>query len=160
MSTVLLATDGSDLATAAMLRGVDLLGRNNDFYALTVLNPPFMPAAAVSPMDTHPMVMDPNLEFQIEEQQRVDSEAEMRALNDVLGINAKSLIEMGEPGPTVCRIAASVNADVIVVGSHGHGWLQRVFLGSVSQHVLHHAHCAVMVIRHPENSEQDSNVGT
>ena len=44
-------------------------------------------------------------------------------------------------------VAGRVGADVVVLGSHGHGWLQRVLLGSVSHHVLQHAPCPVLVMR-------------
>lgn len=153
MATVLLTTDGSDLATSAMLRGVELLGTDHDFVALAVVPHAFAPAAAVTPMDSHPIVIDPTLENEIEEEDRADSAAELRALADVLGVDAKPLIEVGDAGPTICRVAASIGADVIVVGSHGHGWLQRVFLGSVSQHVTNHAPCPVLVMRLEEQDE-------
>ncbi len=147
MSTVLLTTDGSDLATAAMARGVELLGRGHQFHALSVVAPAFAPAAAVSPMDSHPLVIDPALEQEIEQEDRDDSVAELAALNDVLQVKAQALVEIGEPGPTICDVANRVGADVIVVGSHGHGWLQRVLIGSVSKHVLAHAPCPVLVMR-------------
>lgn len=147
MSTVLLTTDGSDLATAAMVRGVELLGTKHRFIALAVVPPVFAPAAAVSPMDAHPTVIDPALEEEIEEEDRADSVAALGALNDVLDVKAEPEVEIGEPGPTICDVAARVGADVVVVGSHGHGWLQRVLIGSVSRHVLHHAPCPVLVMR-------------
>jgi len=157
MSTVLLATDGSDLATSAMIRSVELLGRDHEFVALSVVPHAFAPAAAVTPMDAHPLVIDPSLEDEIEEEDKAASAAELRALDDVLGIGARPLIEVGDAGPVICRVAAAVGADVIVVGSHGHGWLQRVFLGSVSQHVLNHAPCPVLVMRlepRPDDADQ------
>lgn len=147
MSTVLLTTDGSDLATAAMARGVELLGRGHHFHALAVVPPAFAPAAAVSPMDSHPLVIDPALEDEIERADRQDSVAELAALNDVLQVEAQPLIEMGEPGPVICEVANRIGAEVIVVGSHGHGWLQRVLIGSVSKHVLANAPCPVLVMR-------------
>lgn len=155
MSTVLLATDGSDLATAAMIKGVELLGRQHRFVALAVVPPAFAPAAAVSPMDSHPLVIDPNLEDEIEEEDRAESTVELAALNDVLGIEAQPMIEIGDPGPVICQIAARLPADVIVLGSHGHGWLQRVLIGSVSQHVLHHAPCPVLIMRLEEDPVGD-----
>lgn len=145
MSIVLLATDGSDLATAAMLRGVEVLGRNHTFHALSVV--PHAIAPAVSPLDGQPLIVDPALEEEIEQEDKVESSAELAALNDVLEIDAQPLVQVGEPGPTICQVAEQLRADVIVLGSHGHGWLQRVLLGSVSHHVLHHAPCAVFVVR-------------
>src|SRR5699024_3044814 len=115
----------------------------------------FAPAAAVTPMDSHPIVIDPALEEEIEEEDRADSAAELRSLNDVLGIRAKPLIEVGDAGPTICRVATAVDADVIVLGSHGHGWLQRVLLGSVSRHVTDHAPCPVLIMRLEQNDADD-----
>lgn len=155
MATVLLATDGSDLATSAMIRGVELLGRDHDFIALSVVPHAFAPAAAVTPMDSHPIVIDPSLEEEIEEEDRAESAAELRALDDVLGIRARHLIEVGDAGPTICRVAVAAGAGVVVIGSHGHGWLQRVFLGSVSQHVVNHAPCPVLVMRLEEQVDTD-----
>jgi nucleotide-binding universal stress UspA family protein len=42
---------------------------------------------------------------------------------------------------------ASVGADLLVVGSRGHGGFVEALLGSVSQHMVHHANCPVVVIR-------------
>ncbi|CAN5171766.1 hypothetical protein BH20ACT3_BH20ACT3_17660 [soil metagenome] len=147
MSTVLLTTDGSDLATAAMTRGVELLGREHRFLAVAVVPPAFVPSATVSPMDSHPMALDPVLESEIESEDRAHSSHELARLNEVLDVAAESIVETGEPGPAICDVAARVGADVVVLGSHGHGWLQRVLIGSVSHHVLHHAPCPVLVMR-------------
>lgn len=43
--------------------------------------------------------------------------------------------------------AQKFEADVIVVGSHGYGFLSRVLLGSISDFVVHHAPCSVLVVR-------------
>jgi nucleotide-binding universal stress UspA family protein len=44
---------------------------------------------------------------------------------------------------------AAAGADLLVVGSHGHGGFMRALLGSVGQHCVHHATCPVVVIREP-----------
>lgn len=147
MSTVLLTTDGSDLALAAMVKGVELLGRDHRFLALSVVPPAYAPTAAVGPMDSHPLIVDPVLEGEIEAEDRAESTEELAQLNAVLEVDAEPLVQVGEPGPTICEVAARVGADVVVLGSHGHGWLQRVLIGSVSNHVLQHAPCPVLVMR-------------
>ncbi len=78
---------------------------------------------------------------------------ELADLNAVLEVDATPIVETGEPGPTICDVAARVGADVVVLGSHGHGWLQRVLLGSVSHHVLQHAPCPVLVMRLEDTAE-------
>jgi nucleotide-binding universal stress UspA family protein len=44
-------------------------------------------------------------------------------------------------------IDASDGADLLVVGSRGHGGFTEALLGSIGQHCVHHAHCPVVVIR-------------
>ncbi|NGQ93925.1 universal stress protein [Brevibacillus sp. SYP-B805] len=51
------------------------------------------------------------------------------------------------PAEVICKKAAEEGYDLIVVGSRGHGLVSSVFLGSVSGKVLHHAKCAVLVVR-------------
>ncbi len=147
MATVLLTTDGSDLALAAMARGVELLGKGHTYLALAVVPPAFVPAAAVSPMDSHPTVIDPELEERIEAEDRAESTQELAELNKVLEVDAEPIVATGDPGSTICAVAAERQVDVVVLGSHGHGWLQRVLIGSVSNHVLQHAPCPVLVMR-------------
>ena len=48
------------------------------------------------------------------------------------------------PGPVLAR--ATRNADLVVVGSHGHSELRELLLGSVAEYVLHHAHGPVVVV--------------
>ena len=50
----------------------------------------------------------------------------------------------GYPAETL--INASADADLIVLGRHGAGGFSRSVLGSVSTHVIHHAHCPILVL--------------
>ena len=61
-------------------------------------------------------------------------------------------MELGDAGATICAVAEREEAEVIVVGSHGRGLLGRiVHLGSVSEYVLRHAPCPVLVVRAVEH---------
>jgi nucleotide-binding universal stress UspA family protein len=55
-----------------------------------------------------------------------------------------------EGNPAQVLLDASDDADLLVVGSRGHGGFTEALLGSVSQHCVHHAHCPVVVIRGQE----------
>jgi len=68
----------------------------------------------------------------------------------MLGDNASVTwrVERGHPAPIL--VAASEHAQLLVVGSRGHGAFAEMLLGSVSQHCVHHAHCPVVVIRRPD----------
>ncbi|MEM9007845.1 MAG: universal stress protein [Cyanobacteria bacterium P01_F01_bin.86] len=73
-------------------------------------------------------------------------QAEAKAVN----VAAKYQQPYGRPGPAICQTAREVQADLIVVGSHGRKGLSEMILGSVSNYIMHHAPCSVMVI-HPNS---------
>ncbi len=55
--------------------------------------------------------------------------------------------EVVEGNPAAALLAASAGAELLVVGSRGHGGFVEALLGSVSQHCVHHAPCPVVIIR-------------
>ena len=63
------------------------------------------------------------------------------------GADATFLVWEGEAGEAIVAAADAENADLIVVGSHGRSGVSRFLIGSVSDYVVRHAHCPVMVIR-------------
>ena len=63
------------------------------------------------------------------------------------GANAIGLIWDGEAGESIVEAAAAEHADLIVVGTRERGTVGRLLLGSVSDHVVRHARCPVMVVR-------------
>jgi nucleotide-binding universal stress UspA family protein len=66
------------------------------------------------------------------------------------GITAEMELREGDPAIELAAAAAESGADLIVMGSRGHVGLTRLVLGSVAHSVLTHAHCSVLVVRHPE----------
>jgi universal stress protein A len=61
--------------------------------------------------------------------------------------DAAFLVWEGDPGDAIVAAADSEKADLIVIGSHGRSGVSRFFIGSVSDYVVRHAHCPVMVVR-------------
>ena len=64
-----------------------------------------------------------------------------------VGVDCEYSQLMGNPGRTICELAKSWSADLIIVGSRGLKGLKEMFLGSVSNYVTHHAPCSVFIIR-------------
>jgi nucleotide-binding universal stress UspA family protein len=56
----------------------------------------------------------------------------------------------GSPESRIVETAEEFEADLIIVGSHGYSRWERLLLGSVSDSVVHHAPCSVMVVRTPK----------
>jgi len=63
------------------------------------------------------------------------------------GTTATFLVWEGDPGEAIVNAAEAEGVDLIVVGSHGRGQVERFLLGSVSDYVVRHAGCPVLVVR-------------
>ncbi len=55
----------------------------------------------------------------------------------------------GHPSSTICEFAQSCHADVIAIGRRGLSGLPEMLLGSVSNYVVHHAPCSVLLVKTP-----------
>lgn len=62
----------------------------------------------------------------------------------------------GKPGEIITRIAEEENAAMIVVGTRGMGRVRRTILGSVSDFLVNHAHCPVIVCRSRSRKQSGS----
>jgi nucleotide-binding universal stress UspA family protein len=63
------------------------------------------------------------------------------------GFKVDAAVEVGDIRESIIDSAAEWRADLIVVGSHGRGGIQRFLLGSVAEFVARHAKCSVEIVR-------------
>ena len=64
-------------------------------------------------------------------------------------------VEEGEPVLATLDVARGIDADTIIMGSHGHGALYHLLLGGVAERVLHRAECPVLIVRsHPKETHE------
>jgi nucleotide-binding universal stress UspA family protein len=66
-----------------------------------------------------------------------------------LGASAhpRALILEGRPADAICDAASAAGADLIIISNQGHSALAHALLGSVTERVVRHAKCAVLVVR-------------
>lgn len=64
---------------------------------------------------------------------------------EAAGLSARSMLVAGDPRRVIPRVAEEQNVDLIVMGSHGHSPLRDIFVGSVAEHTLKVAKCAVLI---------------
>ena len=76
------------------------------------------------------------------------------------GVNTEFTQITGSPSSTICEFAQSCHADVIVIGRRGHSGLQEMLLGSVSNYVVHHAHCSILLVQTPILEQSTSPAST
>jgi nucleotide-binding universal stress UspA family protein len=63
------------------------------------------------------------------------------------GLDAKTVAKVGLPGPVIARFAETGKFDLVVMGSHGHGALANLVLGSVATQVLARCRVPVLLVR-------------
>jgi nucleotide-binding universal stress UspA family protein len=105
-----------------------------------------------------PFAVDPAVFFQAEILESMGMDAErlvQAAVKRVAKLQPKVVCEgkAVEGQPAAVLLKEGEHADLIVIGSRGRGGFGDLLLGSVSQQVVHHAPCPVMVVRRAESSK-------
>ncbi|MBD2607925.1 universal stress protein [Scytonema hofmannii FACHB-248] len=83
---------------------------------------------------------------------------------DIAGVTTEFSQNSGNPGRCICDVSRSWGADLIIMGRRGNTGLKELFLGSVSNYVLHHAPCSVHIVHLPivakktEDAQQTESV--
>ena len=87
-------------------------------------------------------------EAAVRAQELADREAEQTAARAGEALHATDVrVEHGDVGPTICKLAEDEHVDLVVLGTHDRSRWSRLWFGSVSDHVVHHAPCPVLVVR-------------
>ena len=138
---ILLAVDGSAY-TKKMLAYLtthdELFSACNEYVVFTVQ--PVIPARARAAVGKQ--IMD---KYYLDEAEKVMAPVTKFLLRH--GIDAKSAWKIGHAGETIAQFADSGKFDMIIMGSHGHGTLVNLVMGSVATEVLAHCEVPVLLVR-------------
>ncbi len=145
---ILIATDGSEFSEAAI-----------EESCRTVIHPETADVLIVSayenvyPISPEPFAVSAEYYQQLDDAVREQADSFIAAAEKLIRnafpnsqIRTSTEVLRGAPAQQIVEKAEEWNADVIVVGSHGRGFWGRL-LGSVSNAVVHHAPCSVLVVR-------------
>jgi nucleotide-binding universal stress UspA family protein len=155
---ILLAIDGSEQSAAA----VDEIARqhfpaDSEVRIISVVEPPFYPATF--PGEGVNMSLYQELDTTARERAHAAVEkaaAKLWTDEESRQLSVTTEVLSGPPKRVILEDAEAFGADLIVVGSHGHGMLERFLLGSVSQAVALHAKCSVEIVRSPKTQTSES----
>lgn len=145
-TSILVATDGSELSLKAVTSGIDL----------AVLTGASLVIVKVVPRYAHtyfegaiPVSMDDSdrIEQQwLDDGQQVVDGYKSAALDR--GVKVQAVVVQSDlVAEGIITAATQYHADLIVMASHGRKGIQRLLLGSETQHVLTHSHTPVLILR-------------
>jgi len=133
---ILVATDGSKFSTIAVAKAIDFAKAYGG--ALVVVS-----------------VVDVPTEFYAEAPQAVDDmvrkakeyTAAVKKQAEAASVKAETFVGEAEAWEAIVKLAAEQKVDMIVMGSHGRTGLRRLLMGSVTEKVIGHAACPVLVVK-------------
>lgn len=148
---ILLATDGTKFSRAAVaMISLINLPPESEIKLISVID-----VTIPLSVDTYAGYMPPTIELENAIREHADkllSEAKQHVSNKL--VESKIIITadvlVGSPESRIVETAEEIKADLIVIGSHGYNRWERLLLGSVSDSVVHHAPCSVLVVRSPK----------
>lgn len=146
MSVLLVATDGSRAAAAALEEAISLaLDIGDEVAAITVWRALQGDFGLAYPSGA---MLDDLLDAERRHAETTLGEATARA--ERAGVTLTTRLVTGDPAGEVCDYAREIGARLVVVGTRGHGSVASLLLGSVSNAIIRHAPCPVLVVREPE----------
>ena len=140
MDRVLIATDGSRSAQEAVDFGLELAAEQDAVVTFVLV----VPALDVVPVGGFG-VMGATVHRATREELEPLEHARVEA--EDAGVTAHTRLLRGDPVDEIVAFADVIDADLIVVGSRGHGAFTSALLGSVSRGILHEARRPVLVVR-------------
>lgn len=147
LKKILVPTDFSDSALKALRYGISFA---REFGAELLLLHVVEPVAVGYGSDLFPVPM-----AEVFEEMSVHARSEIAKLGALArekDVVARELVVQGKPSTEVLRVAAEEEVDLIVVGTHGKGLLDKVIFGSTTERVVRRAPCPVLTCR-PEEHE-------
>ncbi len=146
---ILVATDGSDFSKAAIDNLANIIAKpeNTRLKIISAVERP-------TPIAAEPFAVSAEYYNDVEQSllkqakrcvEQAETQVRLLFPGGLLDVTAEVLD--GSPPRVIVETAEDWKADLIVIGSHGYGFWSRVMLGSVSNSVVHHAPCSVLVVR-------------
>lgn len=140
MKKILIATDGSESAQEALEFGLDLAAEQGAMPVIVYVAPavdiiPYISFAVPPPEVPHPL-------SEADHQPLVAA----RAMAETKGLAPRTELLLGDPANEIVAFADSIEADLIILGTRGHGAIASALLGSVSKGVLNKSGRPVLIV--------------
>ncbi len=146
IANVLVATDFGPAAKSALDYGRDIARTfGAKLHVLHVIENPMLWAGAEAPtVDFMAVQRDLEAGAHAALERAVTTE-------DRKQLGAVTAVRSGPPALEIVKYASDSAADIIIMGTHGRGFIGHLMMGSVAERVVRIAGCPVLTIRHPEH---------
>ena len=151
---ILLASDGSETGTHAMEVAVEFCEQTGSELHLVYVGEDAYSATLVYPEAADPEwvergepVLTGQLQQQFEQMSRRVLDTQAEKVREAGGTIAQAHLRMGKAAMEIVDLAEELGAGLVILGSRGLGGIRRALMGSVSDPVVRHAHCPVLVVR-------------
>jgi nucleotide-binding universal stress UspA family protein len=145
---ILLATDGSGEAASAAKTAIDTANLSGS--ELHVVHIEEYPTHLLANYGSFAYLDAHWLQTVLEEthiRARKTLDEQVGSIEGAGGTVKASHLRRGRPDGEIVDLAEEIGAGLIVMGSRGRGGMKRALMGSISDSVVRHAHCPVMVVR-------------
>lgn len=151
---ILLAVDGSTYSDDAVKEvSARPWPADSEVRVISVVEPPPPPTPETWAITVEPYLRETEEWLRKHAQTTVEEAAKILRSGVEKTLQITTDVLTGPPRLVILDESDSWSADLIVVGSHGYSFWQRVVLGSVSQGVATHAKCSVEIVRRRQKSE-------
>jgi nucleotide-binding universal stress UspA family protein len=144
---ILLATDGSEEAGLAARTAGDIAEKTtSELHVVHVAH--LLPMSSEASYMASRLYREAYEGLKQEAQELLDEQ--VRKIEAAGSSVAQAHLRIGEPDEEIVALGDEISAGLIVMGSRGLGGIRRALMGSVSDSVVRHAHCPVLVVRREE----------
>lgn len=138
---ILVATDGSSDAELAITTAADLAtSTGSELHVVT--------AGFVPPMYPYRDLYSPEALERARQEAKEMLDSQVERIRSAGETAVESHLRLGQADREIVDLADDIGAGLIVMGSRGRGGIRRALMGSVSDSVVRHSHCPVMIVRH------------
>lgn len=137
LQKILVPTDLSECSKKALQYAVPFAKQFGAELHLLYVSEPYPPVPELGPVD----VVPPQ-----------DAKADLEALRRSIGqsVRTSASLRVGTPHVEIAESARELEADLIIIATHGRKGFERMFLGSTAETVVRHAPCPVLIVRQVE----------
>ncbi len=155
IGSVMVPLDGSPFAEQALPWAIAIVRKTRARLRLTLVHQSPRPA----PVDEATLRLHTRMELMLRKSEREYLRALAARIKSEHGVQATAAMLQGSPAPILRDYVTDIGVDLVVMTTHGRGGIQRLWLGSVADHLVRSAEVPMLLVRPVEGPVPSPAVG-